>query len=208
MSKLQDLAGRIFGRWTVEHRVPSCRTKWRCRCECGNIAEVFATNLTRGLSISCGCYANELASKRSKRHGLHKTPIYRVWKTMIQRCSLTTSKSYPVYGGRGIIVCPKWRTFDGFFADMGHPPFFGAQLDRVNTDGPYSKENCRWVTSQRNNRNRRNNRPVSFCGVVRLAVEWDDVCGFPHPTVSNRLNLGWDVEDAIQIPLGRRRVRR
>jgi hypothetical protein len=153
-----DLIGERFGRWTVitnqfrDRRVLS-------RCDCGVERLVLTSNLCRGLSTSCGCFRREKTTERNTRHG-HAcrgklTHAYRSWRYMRQRCFNPRSRDYPEYGGRGIGVCPEWRTdFTAFYRDMGDPPP-GKSLDRINNDGDYEPGNCRWATAGEQARNRR-----------------------------------------------------
>lgn len=116
-----------------------------------------------------------------KTHGMTKTPEYGAWTHMIDRCTNPKSQQYNRYGGRGISVCPEWRTFDGFFADMGRRPSPLHSLEREDNDGNYESSNCRWATRQEQNRNRSPNNWVEIKGermVVADAMRLLKV--FPH----------------------------
>lgn len=117
-------------------------------------------------------YCSWLCSHQSKKtHGMDGTKIYRVWVEMKRRCLNQNYIGYHDYGGRGISVCESWYTFENFYADMGGIPFPGAQIDRIDNNGNYEPENCRWVTRQENNRNKRSNVIVQLNGKsVCLAV--------------------------------------
>lgn len=169
MTKVRD--GVVFGRWTVIERVGTAPDKagiWRLRCSCGTEGVRKANVLTNGKSKSCGCYRVDIKTihghnpKRGKR-----SKEYSVWSNMIQRCENPKNRAYANYGGRGVRVCARWRSFDGFLADMGLLPFDGAQIDRINNDLGYSKENCRWVTQQENLKNRRRSGPLPAGGLDR-----------------------------------------
>lgn len=102
---------------------------------------------------------------RKRRYlGLSKSPVYRVWHAMMDRCYLTTCATYKNYGARGITVVDSWHVFENFFADMGNPPAKGMQLNRIDNDGPYSRENCNWVSRKDNCRNKRNNAWFTVAG--------------------------------------------
>jgi hypothetical protein len=150
-----DLIGKMYGFLTVLDRAPSVNkgSRWKCMCYCGSTTYVDAGNLTRGLVVSCGCHQGRHKLSEQTRMGLSKSQIYRVWRAMHRRCIDTKYHAYHRYGGRGIKVCPEWHDFGQFVVDMAPIPK-GCWLDRINNDGNYCKENCRWATPkvQANNR--------------------------------------------------------
>jgi hypothetical protein len=161
MSAFRDRAGERYGRLTVIAHVGfanACST-WLCECDCGNRITVRLSGLL-GRTKSCGCQKRESASKRGKANQTHGhgygTPEYISWRSMKQRCENPKAKKFANYGGRGIKVCDRWRnSFENFLADMGPRPL-GHTLDRYpDSDGHYSKENCRWATDSEQNKNRR-----------------------------------------------------
>lgn len=151
-----DLKGQKFGRLVVlEEDTVRTRTgslKWVCSCTCGTIKSVIASDLKTGNTRSCGCLKKESYTK----HGLSKHPLYVVWVGMRGRCYDPKSPSYYNYGGRGVKVCDYWlEDFMNFYNDMSPTYKDDLQLDRINNDGNYLKENCRWVTVAQNLHNKR-----------------------------------------------------
>lgn len=144
------------------------RAHWRCQCDCGNQTVVASNHLQKhNGTASCGC---DRAVHGMARPGqLH--PLYRVWLAMRARCSNPNNKDYKWYGGRGITVCPEWDDFTQFARDMGsRPP--GRSLDRIDNDGPYSKDNCRWATKAEQMKNTSVARWIEFNGERKVLSEW------------------------------------
>lgn len=129
--------------------------------------------------------------------GYQKTSTYTIWNMMRERCNNEKATSYPNYGARGINVCPRWDSFDNFLEDMGDRPE-GYFLDRKDTDGEYSPDNCKWSTHQEQNRNKRNCRRFEFAGENLLLCEWSEKLGIKRSTLAQRLYVyGWSVEKTL-----------
>ena len=163
-SNFQDLTGMKFGRLTVVelHSIAGSKSKWICQCECGGKSTPTGSALKSGNSKSCGCLKLEQTSNINKTHGMTKTTTYFIWQNMRNRCSKPTNKYYIHYGGRGIGYTPRWESFENFLADMGERPD-GLELDRIDNNLGYSKENCRWVSRKEQMRNTR--KSLKYQGV-------------------------------------------
>lgn len=172
--------GTKFGRLTVLRELdartsPSGQRQryFQTVCECGTVRNILLCSMRSANTASCGCLLKEMMSsdrwKESRRtHGLTRTPTYRSWEGMLRRGS---GKSNPEnYRDRGITVCDRWRSFVNFLADMGERPP-GMTIDRINNNGPYSPENCRWATNRTQGSNRQTNRMVILNGKRVCLIE-------------------------------------
>lgn len=165
-----DLTGQRFGYLTVIQltKQKPGRTHWLCRCDCGNATTVESDGLKRGSIRSCGCLQKATAHQVHTTHGLSDSPEYRTWNGMINRCDHPSQASYPRYGGRGIQVCDRWRSFENFYADMG--PSHGLSIERRDNDGDYEPNNCYWAdrTTQSLNQGVRSDNKTGVTGVCQL----------------------------------------
>lgn len=197
-----DLRDQSFGRLTAvapigRHRIGSII--WRCRCSCGNTADVRGDRLRRGTTTSCGC-----AKGREPEHGHtvggRPSREYVSWLAMKARCFRPDDRCYADYGGRGITVCDRWaNSFEDFLADMGPRPK-GMTLERLNGDGNYEPENCTWATLKTQNRNTRRNRLLTFHGRTQCLSAWAEELGLHPGKAAKRLKLGWSVERTFTTP--------
>ena len=188
-----DISGQKFNRLTAIEPVGRSGTSvlWRCVCDCGEQTEVRAYALRSGEIKSCGC----ARADRVITHGKTNTPEYKAWAGMIARCCNEKNKRYPLYGGRGINVCDRWRaSFSDFLADMGQRPSPKHSLDRINNDGDYEPGNCRWADQKTQCRNRRNNVRHTAHGLTMTLPEWAEHLGIPVGTLRVRMKRGFPPE--------------
>lgn len=180
-----DRTGEIHGRLQVICRSPDhARAYWVCVCDCGKSTTVRGDHLKEGRVQSCGCIKDE----QRFVHGMSRTPIYKCWQAMKDRCSNPLAKEAKNYLERGIYVCDRWaESFENFFADMGNTPE-GLTLDRIDNDLGYSKENCRWATRKEQVVNRRNTRFVTIGGETMCLKDWCRRTGTNYMTVRYRIN--------------------
>lgn len=179
--KAIDLTGQQFGRLTIIERAPSRagKTRWRCKCECGEVRDVLTMHLRSGSSRSCGCFGREQSaldwkkrgmSRARRKHGLSHSREWNAWSNAKRRCYDPTNSRFRYYGARGIGMCQEWRNnFAAFFAHIGPcPP--GYSLDRVNNDGNYEPGNVRWATRAQQAQNKRKSRRLQnpSCGEAAL----------------------------------------
>lgn len=138
-------------------------------------------------------------------HGMSSTRTYRVWTNMVARCTSPSHQSFKNYGGRGISVCMRWRdSFECFLVDMGEQPP-GCVLDRVDNEGDYTPENCRWTDTTTNNRNRRTTPMFTHGGKTQSLGAWAEEYGIRYKVLLDRIRDGWSIERAISTPVRRRK---
>lgn len=171
MGKKIDMLGQRIGRLTMIEERPSQRYAcgkthrcYLCRCDCGNQVVITVENLRSGNTKSCGCYRKETVASEKSIHGHsrrgRRTRTYYSWAHMIQRCTNPKVKEYRWYGARGVTVCDRWYKFENFLEDMGEAPD-KLTLDRIDPNGNYESENCRWITQQEQTNNTRRNVKIS-----------------------------------------------
>ena len=206
--KLMDLTGQRYSRLVVIEEAPSRKRKdkkglrryWICRCDCGNTTEVQQENLRSKSVRSCGCFRQENYGSGARRHGATGTPEYRAWYSMVSRCRYSNTKDAHRYKDRGIKVCEEWLKFEAFFADMGKRPSPIHSLDRIDNDGDYTPENCRWATPEEQSNNRANNRYFTYKGKKKTVAQWSREFGVSYSMLAGRLKRGWDMKRSLNQP--------
>lgn len=205
--RVLDLTNQRFGRLTVEYEanINKKGVYWVCTCDCGNETIVKSSYLISGDTKSCGCLKNDTIQNLTKTHGKSKTTrLYNVWKGMRQRCNNINSSAYHNYGGRGIRICPAWNDFQEFYEWAIHNGYDDNEqakycsIERVDVNGDYCPENCKWVTRKQQANNTRRNHHLTFNGQTRTISEWEDVTGIPQKVIWNRIEkCNWTVDKAL-----------
>lgn len=177
-------------------------------CACGWLGKMLRDNVTHGKTKSCGCLRDALASERAKTHGHTiggKSKTYSTWRSMHARTSNPNVERYPRYGGRGIVVCDRWSSFENFLSDMGERPV-GKSLDRKNNDGNYTPENCHWASSIEQGANTSVSLRFSWEGREWSLAELAKHADIKPHTLRTRMKVqGWSLERALTTPVLRTR---
>ncbi len=208
-----DLTGKTFGRLTViglsDLKNDKNRSRlWICKCECGNTVVKDTIHLKNGHAKSCGCLKAEHEEYFKKNlagqvtHNMSRERIFRIWSAMIKRCEDPNCKAYDNYGGRGISVCDEWKDLNKFkewAINNGYQS--NLSIDRIDTNGNYSPENCRWADAKTQGNNKRNNVIITYNGVTHTLSEWSSITGIKQGTIRNRLHSGWSVDDILNTPV-------
>lgn len=193
--------GKVYGRLTAVAPAPSRgkHTYWKVVCSCGTLKEVAADHLKNGHTQSCGCYQAAQASAANQTHGGSEDPLYALWREMWSRCTNPRHKSFKDYSNR--TPPDTWRDYSVFKTDVGLRPSPQHSLDRIKNELPYGPGNCRWATKQEQNRNRSDNRSLTFKGETKLLVEWAEELGITPGALYVRRHNGWSVERMLTTPL-------
>lgn len=210
--KTANLNGKQFARLTVirfdgyhPHPCGLRKAKWFCSCLCGKSVSVYASNLIRGTTGSCGCRTKEEIAKALTKHGCARadgaTKEWRAWNSMKRRCWKKSDKRYGRYGGRGIAICDRWKMFSFFLEDMGLAPAGNFTLGRIDNDGNYEPSNCRWETPTQQANNKCTSRFIEAFGKRQTLAEWSRYKGIDAETISARLKRGWASDEAVSSAL-------
>ena len=209
MPEAKNLLGMRFGSWTVIDTAPTHITDsgnrftmWKCKCDCGTIKNVFTNSLINGRSTSCGCNHSRMAAETAKQtfttHGESKTRLYKIWAGMRKRCRDKNAYNYYLYGGRGIDVCDDWNdfvTFKLWAEQSGYDD--SLSIDRIDVNGNYEPDNCRWATRIEQSNNRRANRYISFNNETHTIAEWSCILNIPYKRLHKKITQGKSLEEIL-----------
>lgn len=212
MSKLIDITGQKYGKLTVVGKAPclpnNTNTRWLCLCDCGKETVVAGCHLKQGKIVSCGCARDkemfERIAQQNRTHGESRTKLYMTWQGMKWRCYDPTNSGYKNYGGRGIRVCDEWKddylAFKKWALENGWDETLTIERDDVN--GNYEPKNCRWATVKEQGFNKRDTVRVNYKGEnISLRFLYEQKERPVHfDTVTYRLELGWDIDTALNTP--------
>lgn len=197
-----DLTGRTFGSLRVVRR-DSGKDRWECVCACGRTVWAESWNLRHYQRTCAACRPSP--GLRTFKHGhnrrVQRTPEYRAWLHLRNRCLNPSDNAYAHYGAIGITVCQAWQaSFDAFLADMGLRPSSAHSIDRINPWGHYEPGNCRWATPREQAENKRNTRWITFEGMTRTLRQWEEALRWPRHALNSRLGKGWSEARALTTP--------
>lgn len=202
MAVLKDLTGMQFGELTVISLavdIPGKKKKWLCRCSCGNECVVAASNLRSGHSKHCTQCGYKLTAQKETKHGETGTRLYGVWNAMKTRCQNPNTKEYRDYGARGISVCDEWQDSATFFEWAKRSGYNeNLEIDRIDTNGNYCPENCRWVPRIENANNKRNNKFITYGEETKTLAEWARYYGVNYKNLSRNILKGYSLPDAVE----------
>ena len=192
-----DLTNQVFGKWVVlefSHYASNMATYWKCKCSCGSVYSIRGTSLRQGKSSSC-----KSCSKIT--HGLTGTPFFDLWVHINDRCTNSKNDRYKDYGGRGIFVCDSWKDPLVFIEWCGTQNYCqGMKIERMDNNGPYSPENCKFATDKEQSMNKRDTVFVTVFGETLTLIEAVDKFSLLSlHTVRCRLLRGWNIQDALQV---------
>ena len=192
---MKDISGKKYNNVTVIKPIgknKENRTIWLCLCNCGNETKAYKNQLEAGHKLSCGCIRGE----KLKTHGMRNHYLYSIWQYMLDRCSNLNHEHYKDYGGRGISVCLEWHDINNFINDM-HPRIEGASIDRINNNGNYCKENCRWATTKEQGNNKRDTIFITYKNQTKCITDWADFLGIKRRTIYMRHRRKYSIEEII-----------
>lgn len=212
--KLSNEIGNRYGRLLITEEVVRKPKDYKrmviAVCDCGKIKQYRLHHFICGKIVSCKCFQTEQVINKCKKHLLTKHPIYKLRRDIIVRCENKNSKAYKNYGGRGILICKEWRdSFEIFYKwciENGWQK--GLQIDRINNNGNYEPNNCRFVTAKENCRNRRSDIMLTYKGDRKTMAQWCELFNLEIRTVWARIfNSNWTVSDALETPVNGRKIK-
>ena len=203
----RDITNKRFGRLVAIKKIGSDNKgsgrgcKWLFQCDCGNTVEYYLKDVTYGKCVSCGCREKETQqeNKIKPTHGASDTPLYEVWCTIKRRCYNKNSQRYYRYGARGIKMCDEWKNSFEAFQSWAFANGYNEKLtiDRIDNNGDYYPENCRWADVYTQANNKSTNVYLTMNNETHTAAEWSRITGIQAPTIRKRIKKGWSVEDTL-----------
>ena len=177
---------------------------WKCKCDCGNYTIVCASQLLSGKTKSCGCLRKQIARENAiKTHTTHhftQTRLYDIWRSMKKRCYLKTHMHYSSYGARGIKICEEWKndfiSFYNWAMENGYRD--DLTIDRIDVNGNYEPNNCRWATIKQQQNNKRNNIFLTYEGKTKSIYEWSNITGIKYCTIWWRYRHNWNINKILE----------
>lgn len=202
MGKIKDLANQRFERLVAKRMVGKDRRRsilWECICDCGNIVIVPSRELLRSHKKSCGC----LKETYKFKHGYSDHPLYDCWVAIKSRCLKPNDPKYKDYGGRGITICEEWKNDFCSFLEWALANGYNKCLtiDRINNNGNYTPQNCRWTTRKVQQNNTRHNKYLEYNGETKTLAQWCELLKLNRSTIDNRLSHGYSVTEAFEKPI-------
>lgn len=197
-----DITGNKYGKLTAIERVGKDKYNnavWLCKCDCGNTKIIDGKSLRDLHTKSCGCLKSESSRSRTLKHNGTGTRLHSTWMSMKKRCYGAYYAEYYRYGGRGIKVCDEWRNSFETFRDwaLSHGYADNLTIDRINLDGDYEPDNCRWITKQEQAYNRSDSVFVEYDGKRQTIAEWAVEKNIDYHKLYYRIKKGWSMERAL-----------
>lgn len=209
--QLKDITGQKFGRLTVIKRVGRNKQRqatWLCQCECANQITAVGCYLRSKRVMSCGCLRKDNLLKSITKHNKSRDKIYKVFTGMKARCYNKNSIEYKNYGARGIKICEEWLNnflnfydwaiANGYDENTEHGK---CTIDRIDVNGDYCPNNCRFVSNLIQQRNKRNNRFIEYKGIKLCVADWEKRLNFSQGTIKTRIKNGWSIKQIIETPI-------
>lgn len=198
----KDISNQRFGRLVAirPNGKQGSGYKWLCKCDCGNEITTKSSSLLRGLTKSCGCLRKDTTSKRFTKHNGRFEHLYTIYCSMKSRCQNSKNEHYKFYGGKGIKVCDEWKTDYSNFREWALKNGYSPELsiDRIDVNGNYEPNNCRWVTKQEQANNKTNNDFIEYQGEIHTIAEWARIKGLSYYSLYQRIKVHkWDIERAM-----------
>lgn len=196
-----DYIGLRSGRLVIisfHHKTKSNHKYFICKCDCGKEVIVRGSSIVQQKTKSCGCLAKEKSKERGTKHGMFGTRIYRIWSGIKRRCYDPKVSAYKWYGGKGINYCKEWESFSNFYEwakNNGYKD--NLTIDRIDVNGNYCPENCRWIDDTEQARNRSNNKIIEYNGEKHCLSEWSEIYNINYETLLTRIRRGFPFEEVL-----------